>query len=222
MTIRSTESSGTDMRFARIGIVLLALLLLLTSCSARFARDEDGYGYTDTKTDRHYRVLDAAYEAARVGEKLGEYKDRKNGVARTFHSIPDLDPRRFLADATGMVLCADETLPDATEWEIASVLVCDEDAVSIVIKTLTDKETASAVADAWFSGEEAELPLDKATHTARVKLTTAELPNLLYCFSFYVYENGDGYCYDATQRRAIALSSEMTALLCDAAGWRRE
>lgn len=206
------------MRYARIGLVLLALLLLLTSCSARFARDEDGYGYTDTKTDRHYRVLDAAYEAARVGEALGEYKDRKNGVVRSFHSIPDLDPKRFLADATGMVLCADEALPRAAEWEIASVLVCDEDAISIVSKTLTDKDTVTAIADAWFEGEEGELPLDKAAHARRIKLTTAALPNLLYCFSFYVYESGEGYCYDATQRRAVALSAEMTALLCEAAG----
>ncbi len=218
MTIRFRESSGTDMRVIRISALLVCALLLFTGCSARFLRDEDGYGYTDKKSGRHYAVMSEAYEAARAGEQVGEYKDGKHDVTRVFLEIPGLDTDRFLTDNYGAVYCADETLPRAEDWTFACVRVCEEDAVSVERGNLTDALMIAKLCDLWFSGEEAELPLDKASYSRRLKLQSTEYPGIYYCFRFFVYEDGSAYFYLAETRRTVAVSADVAAALLAAEG----
>lgn len=206
------------MKIIRIATLLFGVLLLFTGCATSFVRDEDGYGYTDKKSGRHYVVMSEAYEAARAGEQVGEYKDKKHDVTRVFSEIPGLDTTRFLTDNYAAVYCSDETLPDAKDWTFTRVRVCEEDAVSVERGNLTDALTISLLCDLWFEGEEAELPMEKAAFSRRLKLQSEEYPAIYYCFRFFVYEDGSAYFYLAETRRTVAVSAAVAAALLDAEG----
>lgn len=220
MTIRSPESSGTEMKVIRIALVLLALLMLFTGCAApTFLRDEDGYGYTEKKSGRHYAAMNTAYEAARAGEQVGEYKDKKHDVTRVFLEIPGLDTHRFLTDATGLVYCTDDPLPSAADWTFTRVRVCEEEAVSVERGSVTDAAVIAAIRTLWFEGAEAELPAERASHSRRLKLQGEEYPEIYYCFRFFVYGDGSAYFYLAETRRAVAVSPDVAAAILRAEGF---
>lgn len=201
------------MKRIHLTALLLALVLLLVGCTAKFERDGDGYGFTNKKTDVHYTVLSGNFEAAAQGEQVGEHVDEKFDYTTLFYEIPGLDADRFVADGDGQVYCADDTLPNAAELTVSSVLVCDEDEISIALVRWTEAKTVSAVRDAWFSGEEAELPFGAHTTFYRMKLTFAEYPGIYYCFGFYAYADGSAYFYDIGTARSVACPAEITALV---------
>ncbi len=200
------------MKKVKITALLLALLLLFAGCAHRFSRDEDGYGYTSERTGVHYTVLDSCYEAAGVGEEFGEYTDEKYEYTTRFYEIPELDSAHFLTDESRQVYCADAQLPNAAEWTVSAVLICDEDAISVELERLSDADEITAITALWFEGEESELPMGQHTLFRRIKLASEDYPNIYYCFSFYVYEDGS-YLYDINTRRAVACTEEVSALL---------
>ncbi|MBQ8357394.1 MAG: hypothetical protein IJX39_06245 [Clostridia bacterium] len=201
-------------RFLLLG---LTLLLLLTSCSSvrRLERDAEGYGYTDQKSGIYYAEMDACFEPARAGDVWGEYKNDKGDVTRTFRSIPDLDPALFLTDEYLNVYYAGDVAIDASAWQIAAVLVCEEDVVSVEnfrFSAGSDDATVAAIRALWFeSAGDAALPLGKADYARRIKLTTTAYPNLFYCFSFLAYDSGEAYFYDANSRRTVVVPEELAA-----------
>ncbi len=206
------EGLGIEMKRIRTFVLVLVPLLLLTGCTRRFERDTDGYGYTDARTDIHYTVLDSCYEAASVGEELGTYTDKKYDYTLQFYEIPELDSERFVTDNQRQVYCADDTLPDAAEWEIKELLIWDEDAISALVARVSDADDIAAVTALWFEGEEAELPMSKHLRFHRITLSCEEYPNIYYCFRFYVYEEGC-YLYDMESRRTVACTDAVIALL---------
>ncbi len=207
------------MRALRISLVLLALLLLFTGCAApTFLRDEDGYGYTEKKSGRHYAAMSTAFEAARAGEQVGEYKDKKHDVTRVFLEIPGLDTHRFLTDAAGLVYCTDEQLPRAADWTFTRVRVCEEDAVSVERGSVTNAAEIAAIRTLWFEGEEAELPAERASYSRRLKLQSEEYPEIYYCFRFFLYEDGSAYFYLAETRRTVAVSADVATAILRAEG----
>ncbi len=206
------------MKALRIVLVLLALLLLFTGCAPTFVRDEDGYGYTEKKSGRHYAAMSTAYEAARAGEQVGEYVDKKFDVTRVFLGIPGLDTQRFLTDATGLVYCSDEQMPSAADWTFTRVRVCEEDAVSVERGCVTDAAEISAIRAFWFEGEEAELPAERASHSRRLKMQSEEYPDIYYCFRFFLYEDGSAYFYLAETRRAVVVSADVADAILRAEG----
>lgn len=184
--------------------MLLALLLLLCGCGARFSRAEDGTGYTDTKTDVYYTAWPSYFEAAsRNSEALGEYEDKKFERTISFYEIPELPTTRFLSDGDGYVYCADAQLPDASAWRFDKAWVCEEDAISVASGQLTEAAVLSELTTLWFSAQECELPMGRASFSRRLKLCSPDYPNLYYCFSFYVYENGEAYFYEAETRHTV-------------------
>ena len=206
------------MKIVRVTALLLCALLLFAGCNASFLRDEDGYGYTDKKSGRHYTVMSEAYEAARAGEQVGEYKDSKHGVTRVFSEIPGLDTARFLTDNYGVVYCADETLPNAEDLTFTVVRVCEEDAVSVERGSLADAVMIAALCENWFESEEAELPMEKASYSRRLKLQSKEYPGIYYCFRFFVYEDGSAYFYLPETRRTVLVRADIAAALLEAEG----
>lgn len=206
------------MKVLRVFALLLTALMLFTGCVATFTRDENGYGYTHKKSGRHYAAMSNAYEAAGADEQVGEYKDSKHDVTRVFLEIPGLDPDRFLTDATGLVYCADEQLPDAASWTITHVRVCEEDAISVEKGSVTDAAEIAAIRALWFEGEDVELPVEKAAFSRRLKLQSAEYPAIFYCFRFFTYEDGSAYFYLAETRRAVAVSAEVATAILRAEG----
>ena len=192
------------------------MLLLFVGCAKEkgtFTRDEDGYGYTDEKSGVHYVIQDATFEAARAGEEIGYYEEEKSGYQRKFHAIPELDSARFLTDGSGNVYCADGETLDVSSWMITNLYVCEEDAVGVARGFVTDAASLASIKAAWLDGEEAELPLTKATHARRLKMVSSEHPNIYYCISFFVYEDGSAYFRLAEERITRAVPSEITAIL---------
>lgn len=217
--IRCPEGLAIDMRTLRFCAVLLLLATLFCACSRhRFAPDADGYGVTDTEADRHYVVLDDAYEAARFGEKLGEYVNKRADTTTVFYEIPGLGMQHFLVDGFKTVYCADEVLPDAASWTPEALLICEENAISVEFGRLTDATEIAPIVVAWFDGEQTELPAGEPCHARRLKLLGREYANLYYCVWFYVYEDGSAYLYNILEDRAVTLGSERAAKLLDAQG----
>lgn len=214
MTIPLVEDWGTEMRHIKLFALLLTLTLLLCGCGdARFERDSDGFGYTDTKSGAHYVALPSQYEAGRAGEAVGVYTNKQYNVTTTFYTIPDLDSSLYLTDDSGYVYTAADPLPDVKNWNVSAVLVCDSDAISVESFRLTDAASIGEIRSLWLEGEACELPLVKASATRRLKLASADHPNLYYCFNFYAYESGEGYFYDAEAGRAVACSAELVTAI---------
>lgn len=217
MTIPCRGNLDIDMK--KLLLLLLSLVLLLCSCSGvrTFERDEDGYGYTDTKSDLYYAELDAAFEPAKTGEAWGEYRNKETDVTRSFYEIPELEPTLFLTDKYLNVYYAGDEEIDAATWTLSAILVCDEDVVSIVDFRFTAEEqgqTVSEIQRLWFEGAgDAMLPFGSAAYKRRIKLTCKQYPNLLYCFSFLAYDSGEAYFYDASSRRTVAVPDTLAALL---------
>lgn len=188
-------------------ICLLLVALLLTGCSSRFAVTKEGY--TDTKTDRHYVALSAAFEAVEPGEEIGVFEDGQTGRVVTFYSIPGADAARFLTDGDGAIYCADAQLPDPASWALSYVWVCEEDAISVAYAELTESALIEQIKSVWFAAQAAELPLEGADTVRRLKMTGNALPGIYYCINFYLYEDGSAYFYDMTTRRAVAVPGEL-------------
>lgn len=220
MTTLCRGSLGIDMK--KISLLLLALVLLLSSCSGvrAFERDAEGYGYTDKKSDLYYVELDATFEPLKAGEPFAEYKNKETGVTRTFHEIPDLEPTLFLTDEYWNVYYAGKEPVDASKWELSAILVCDEDVISVEAFRFTAEKDAATVAtirSLWFEGAgDAVLPFSAATCKRRIKLSCEAYPNLLYCFTFLAYDSGEAYFYDVSSRRTVAVPDTLAALLLPA------
>ena len=203
----------------RVFLLLMLSVLLLCSCaSARpFTRAEDGSGYTDTRAERFYLALAPAFEPASAGDIYGEYHDKERDVTRTFRVIPELDHTQFLTDENLIVYFAGETAPDPAAWQLQAALVCEEDAISVERLRLTAEEHGELLTllqTTWFEGEGGEqLPLGAPAYTRRIKLTSAAYPNLFYCFTLHAYENGEGYFYDAVNRRTVRVPDALLTAL---------
>ena len=203
----------------RLLACLLALLCVLTACAkdAAFARDADGQGFTDTKNKIHYRALASAYEPATAGAEYGTYLDEAYDFSITFYEIPDLDPKQYLTDNYKTVYVAGDTLPNAAEWEISAVLICDYDAISVEVFRLTPAQDAAYIAELralWFEGDgNAVSPMTGLKSTRRIQLTCAEYPWLFYCFTFSVYENGEAYFSDTQAGRTVQLTPSLAQRL---------
>ena len=192
-------------------LCLVLAALLLTGCSARFSVTENGY--TDTKTERHYVALSSAFEAAAGGEEVGTFEDEKYGRVVRFRVIPGADAARFLTDEDGAVYCADEKPPDPASWKVKRVLICQEDAITVEIARMTDEPSITALKEAWFDGEETELPLDPAKTVRYLKVVSDDYPGVYYCFKFYLYEDGSTCFYSAAERRAVKVPEELAKLI---------
>ena len=202
----------------RVLLLSLALMLLLCSCSGghKFRRLEDGRGYTDAKTNLTYIMLDAAFEPASAGETVGKYRDSKRDITVIFHEIPKLDPTQFLTDEDRNVYFAGESVPNAADWSIAAILVCEANVG--VERARFSPDTHSATVDRirtlWFEGENADfLSIEQADRIYSIKLASADYPNLYYSFDFLYYAGESCYFYNAVGRRAVAVPADLADLI---------
>ena len=206
----------------RLLITLLALLLLLGSCAQKphtFVRSEDGTGYVDEKTEIFYRLLEGPYEPLASEETVGEYRHEASGVTREFRAIPDLDSTLFLADGNLNVYYAGDSMVPADQWAPSVLLVCEEEVISVERKRFTagtDDAVIAQMLGLWFGQSTATLPLKTPQISYRLKLSGTVYPNLLYCFSFLYYGEGEAYFYDPIGRHTVALPADVIALLCPA------
>ena len=218
MTIRFPASSGTDMK--RVLILSLSLLLLLCGCSKPHGLEKTDDGYTDEKSGIHYVALDPSYQPAARGEVFAEYKNKDRDIVRAFYEIPQLGTDLFLCDEYWNVYYAGETAPDASLWQLKTILVCEEDGISVERSRLSagaDDAEIALVRVLWFGDTESVLlPITAPAYTFQIKLSGEEYPTLYYNFSMQIYENGEVYFYDAFSRRTVLLPEQLAVALCPA------
>ena len=193
----------------RILLLVLSALVLFTACNkeklAVIVRDADGYGCTDTETGIHYTALPPAFEVAKSSTARGAYTNEKTGATHTYYEIPSLDPARYLCDDEQTVWCAEDTLPEAKALTPVALLICEEAAISVEVMRFSvtdDAATFAALLALWFDGEATQRPEGEMSYTYRVKMTSEELPNIFYCFSYAVWGE-EAYFYDLFSKRAV-------------------
>lgn len=194
--------------------ILFALLLLLTACTDRdavkFVLDEDGYGCTDTETGIHYTALDLAFEPASVAAVKGIYEAKGSDYTRTYYEIPGLDPTLYLGDSERGVWCAGEA-PDPKCLTPTALLVCEEGAQSVEIYRFSagkDDAVIAEILSLWFEGEGTEKPEGARDFSRGIKLQSAELPGIHYCFEYFV-QGENAYFYEIFSRRTVAVPSAL-------------
>ena len=199
---------------------LFALCCLLFSafCACaderRFSLTENGFALTDSKTGVCYTVLSPAFEPSKGGDAVGVYQ-ADGDLEVTLRTIPQLEESLWLTDDNKNVYCACETLPDPAAWTLTAVLFCEEDAVSIERCRLSAESDDAALAllrALYFEGEDASLPLTAATLARRVKLVSAEVPNVYYCFDYYRYEDGRAFFFERFSGRTVEIPAGSDAL----------
>ena len=195
----------------RLILLLLALLLTCTACKANehiaFLQDADGYGCTDTETGVHYTALPLYFEPAKVAAVRGIYTEKGSEYTLTYYEIPTLDPLLYLGDSERGVWCATQTLPTPEALTPTALLVCEEQAVSVEIYRFsagTDDAAIAEILTLWFEGEATEKPEGARSFTHRIKLESAELPNIYYCFDYCMWGES-AYFYEIFSGRTVAV-----------------
>lgn len=199
----------------RFILLLLALLLTCTACKDSdhtvFLQDEDGYGCTDTETGIHYTALPLSFEPAKVGKIRGVYTAKGSEHTLTYYEIPTLDTALYLGDSERGVWCAADTLPSPEKLTPTALLVCEEQAVSVEIyrfSTGTDDAVIAEILTLWFGGEAIEQPEGERSFTRRIKLQSAELPNIYYCFDYCIWGE-NAYFYELFSGRTVAVPDSL-------------
>ena len=205
MTIRSAESWGTKMR--RLSVLLLLLALLLTGCATRFSIS--GGGYLNEENGLVYQPLSAAFEATARGEEVGTWENKKAEVELAFYKIPLADDDRFLTDDIGTVYAVDGVAPDTDAWNVKSILVCDESAVSVAVASITDAAVITQIRMLWQEGEEDEMPYAGLTESRSLKMVSDDCPGIYYCVLYMIYDDGTAYFYDRDTRRTVLVGDEL-------------
>ena len=191
----------------RLSVLLLLLALLLTGCATRFSIS--GGGYLDEETGLVYQPLSAAFEPAARGDEIGTWENKKAEVEMTFYEIPDADTARFLADDAGTVYAVGGTAPDVSTWSVKSILVCDEDAVSVAVASVTDAAVIAQIHTLWLKGEQDELPYAGDVECRRLKMVSDDCPGIYYCVLYMIYDDGTAYFYDRDTRRTVLVGDEL-------------
>jgi len=192
----------------------LALLLLFTACGekepAAFSLDEDGYGCTDTETGIHYAALPLSFEPILTETVRGVYTDR--AYTRTYYEIVDTDPRRYIGDNEGGVWYAGkEPIPAPEALTPTAVILFEEQAVSIETRRFSAGKDDGAIAEIlslWFEGEAVDGPEASYSFSRRVKMQSAELPNIYYCFEYRVFGESAYFC-DVFSGRTVAVPASL-------------
>ena len=216
MTIRFPASLGTDMK--RFLLLLLLLSVVLVSCKdekalASFSMADDGYSCTNAETGVQYTAMDFCFEPAKTAEEIGAYTDKDADYTLTYYAIPDLDTALYIADSERGVWYAAGavTPPAAKDLTPTALLVCEEAAVSVEIFRLTaenDGEALTELLSLWFEGERAERPVGAVEFSRRIKVVSAELPNIYYCFDFGTWGD-EAYFYDVFSGRTVAVPATL-------------
>ena len=196
--------------------IVVSLLLLLTACrggnATAFSLDEDGYGCTDSKTGIHYVAWDLAFEPASVLAIKGVYTAKNGTYTRTYYEIPGLDSALYLGDSErGVWGVTAAPVPSALTPE--ALLVCEEKAESVEIYRFSagkDDAVMAEILALWFEGEGIEKPEGGRDFSRRIKLKSAELPGIYYCFEYFT-QGENAYFYDVFSRRTVAVPASIAA-----------
>ena len=204
----------------RILLLLLALLLALPLVACDKEEDVNLFilqngGYTDTETGVLYQVLPYAYEPVKSAAQRGVARYEDGQVQYTFLEMPDLDSALWLCDDMRGVWYAGEWTLEPSALTPRALLICEELSFSLEKKRLavgTDDALIDEILAVWFTGECASEPLGESTLARRIRLISAELPGIYYCFDFYMCGE-QGYFCDRTLGRFVLLPQALTTLL---------
>lgn len=204
----------------RLLLVALAVLLLLTAVSCDRGEEQNVFllekgGYSDPETGVHYQPLSPAFEPMKSAALRGVALDDNDEVLREFLEIPELDSALWLCDDMMTVWYAGETAPDPATLTPRSLLVCEETSYSQERARFVageDDATIAQILTLWHTGEGTEEPTGELSFSRRLKLISAELTNIYYCFDFCVWDE-QGYFYDRMAGRIVAVPVALCEML---------
>ena len=201
----------------RILLIALALLMLvpLVACNKDekqnvFVLRDDGYA--DPETGIWYRALPQAFEPVKSAAERGVATYPDGSVKYTFLEMPELDSKKWLCDSQRGVWYAGEWTVDPATLTPRALLICEEISFSLERTRLaagTDDALISEIFTLWFTGNTVDEPIGEIGAARRLRLISAELPGIYYCFDFYVC-GGQGYFYDRVEARYVALPQTLT------------
>lgn len=195
----------TMIRALSLALACLTLAGSLVSCSRlhKMVYDKENYTYTDQKTGIVYTDAPACYEPVAIGMEYAKWKyDRNSGVI--FYEIGGMDPAKWLCEEGKTVFCAEgETIPTLTEMAPEKVHLCIEEAVTMVLTTITDTEDINALIDVWQNGEEVTYTGLEPDINLRVKFESQIYPGLYYSLIYLEYSDGSKVLYDRYAGRCV-------------------
>ena len=176
-------------RLLRGALLLVAALLLLSSCSVPALTLKDG-AYLDKKTNVSYLPAPSCYQA------IGYAKD--SAVARiklkemddlVLYPIDGMEGNKWLCNEDYQVFYADsETLPELWEMDVTKVCVNRTVNQSYTVATILKKEDIAALINAYQNGPSFEQSdMDEGLVFEKYDLVF-EASALRYCLTYWKFE----------------------------------
>ena len=191
----------------RIAALLLSALMLTSSLSScrlhKVSFDAEHNQYVDGRTSIRYTDAPGCYEPVAIGKEYAKiYYNRKASV--TLHEMGDMDPAQWLCEEGKTVFYAEGvTLPTLNEMAPEKVHLCIEEAVTMVVTTVTDTADIAALIDVWQNGEEVTYTGLEPTLNLRIKFESSAYPGLYYSLIYLEYGDGSKVLYDRYAARCI-------------------
>ncbi|MBR4186202.1 MAG: hypothetical protein IKQ87_10565 [Clostridia bacterium] len=188
-------------------VLIAALTLLLSSCSARLVNLTYADGQMINKA-KHlaYNAAPLNYEPASVGEEFAYY-----GKADiVLYEIVGLDPKEWLTEAysgTATTVFYNEkiTLPTLSEMNPSKVFVCINEEITHAISTVEDPDIIGKLVDLFENGEYAEWPLVGSIKTYELKFwSEKEYPYIYFNLTYGEFPEGK-FLYDRTTKRSVMI-----------------
>lgn len=179
--------------------LLLAVLLLCTSCAKLPAMDVKNGKYTNSKTGVTYFVAPSYYEAAAIKEE--------SAVARIKHSETDdivlyqiydqahkldVPTDKYLATSNYELFCVEGTrLPELWEMGVESVYITQSQAISISLASITNEQEIASLINNYRNGQSfdhSEIDPALAFERYDLKFYSSAYPGIYYNVTYWHFD----------------------------------
>lgn len=187
-------------------LLMSALMLTASLASCRLHKvtfDAANNQYVDGRTDIRYTDAPGCYEPVAIGKEYAKISYGGKATV-TLHEMGNMDPAQWLCEEGKTVFYAEGvTLPTLNEMAPDKVHLCIEEAVTMVLSTITDAEDIAALIEVWQTGEEVTYTGLEPAVNLRVKFESPTYPGLYYSLIYLEYSDGSKVLYDRYAARCV-------------------
>ena len=191
----------------RTAALLMSVLMLTASLSScrlhKVSFDAQNNRYIDTRTSISYTDAPGCYEPVAIGKEYAKISYGRKATV-TLHEVGNMDPAQWLCEEGKTVFYAEGViLPTLNEMAPEKVHLCIEEAITMVLTTVTDAADIAALIDAWQNGEEVTYTGLEPTVNLRVKFESEKYPGIYYSLIYQEYSDGSKVLYDRYAARCV-------------------
>ena len=191
----------------RTAALLMSVLMLTASLSScrlhKVSFDAQNNRYIDTRTSISYTDAPGCYEPVAIGKEYAKISYGRKATV-TLHEVGNMDPAQWLCEEGKSVFYAEGViLPTLNEMAPEKVHLCIEEAITMVLTTVTDAADIAALIDAWQNGEEVTYTGLEPTVNLRVKFESEKYPGIYYSLIYLEYSDGSKVLYDRYAARCV-------------------